>query len=128
ELGGGRKPTLALGSLPDTVAEYTVNDISERELSMAPDGYGRACFDVCGENVAIHANRYDVVFSRMLAEHVPSGEKLHRNVLLLLKSGGTAFHFFPTLYASPFILNSLLPNTMTERLLNALFKNAMRQR
>lgn len=127
ELGGGRSPALPLESLPDTVRKYTVNDISEDELAQAPDGYERACFDVCGD-VSEFEGRYDIIFSKMLAEHVPDGERMHKNVLSLLKPGGTAFHFMPTLYASPFIINRLLPDAIGQRILTALFKRQLQRR
>jgi hypothetical protein len=45
----------------------------------------------------------------MLAEHVRQPRQFHRNVHSLLRPGGLAFHFFPTLYALPFVANALLP-------------------
>lgn len=63
---------------------------------------------------------YDFAFSRMLAEHVSSGARFHRNVRSLLRDGGVAFHFFPTLFAPPFVANYLLPEALAERLLHFL--------
>ncbi len=108
ELGGGRRPSFALAEMPANVNSYTVNDISEAELALASPEYRTACFDVTGD-VGAFEGRYDVIFSHMLAEHVSDGRKLHSNVLRLLKPGGVAFHVMPTLYASPFVINKLLP-------------------
>ena len=47
----------------------------------------------------------------MLAEHVPDGYRFHSNLFELLKPGGVAFHFMPTLYSPPFVINRLLPET-----------------
>jgi hypothetical protein len=120
ELGGGRRPSLALSELPEGVRSYTVNDVSEAELALAPAGYKTACFDVAGDASAF-AGRYDVVFSRFLAEHVADGYALHRNVWQVLKDGGVAFHLIPTLYASPFVINRLLPEATAYKLLTSLF-------
>src|SRR3954469_5584917 len=98
ELGGGRWPSFRLSQFPDTVNSYTVNDVSDEELSRLPQGYDKACFDVVGDASAFQG-RYDVVFSRFLAEHVKDGRAMHRNVHQVLKPGGAAFHLIPTLYA-----------------------------
>lgn len=116
ELGGGRRPSFRLADMPGNLKSYTVNDISEAELSLVPDGYDKACFDVSGDASAFEG-RYDVVFSRFLAEHVKDGTAMHRNVYKVLKPGGVAFHLIPTLYALPFVINRLLPENIGQKLL-----------
>jgi len=117
ELGAGRFPSFWISEMPKTIGSYTVNDISEEELSRLPEGYEKACFDVSGD-AANFRDTYDVVFSRFLAEHVPDGEAMHRNVFSVLRKGGTAFHLIPTLYAFPFVINKLLPERLTAKLLS----------
>jgi len=120
ELGAGRRPSFQLSQMPSTVSTYTVNDISQEELSCAPDGYHTACFDVSGDATKF-SGRFDVVFSRFLAEHVSDGRALHKNAFNILKPGGVAFHLIPTLFASPFVLNLFVPEAVTHRLLTSLF-------
>lgn len=119
ELGAGRWPSFRLDEMPGTIESYTVNDISEHELSLLPEGYEKACFDVSGD-AANFSDNYDVVFSRFLAEHVPDGVAMHRNVYQVLRPGGVAFHLIPTLYAFPFVLNKLAPERLTTPLLKIL--------
>lgn len=119
ELGAGRWPSFRLAEMPDTIESYTVNDISSHELSLLPEGYEKACFDVSGD-AANFSDTYDVVFSRFLAEHVPDGVAMHRNVYQVLRPGGVAFHLIPTLYALPFVLNKLAPERLTTPLLKVL--------
>lgn len=119
ELGAGRFPSFRLAEMPRTIESYTVNDISAHELSLLPEGYDKACFDVSGD-AANFSDSYDVVFSRFLAEHVPDGVAMHRNVHRVLKPGGVAFHLIPTLYALPFVLNKLAPERLTTPLLKVL--------
>jgi SAM-dependent methyltransferase len=116
ELGGGRWPSFQLSDLPDNLRSYTVNDISPEELSLVPEGYKTACFDVAGDASGFEG-RYDVVFSRFLAEHVRDGRAMHRNIHKVLKPGGIAFHLMPTLYAFPFVINRLLPERLAEKVL-----------
>jgi len=115
-IGGGRRPSFQLSELPDNLKSYTVNDISDEELSLVPEGYDTACFDVAGDASGFEG-RYDVVFSRFLAEHVRDGRAMHRNIYKVLKPGGVAFHLIPTLYALPFVINRLLPERIGEKVL-----------
>lgn len=88
-------------------------------LSRPPQGYLKIQADIALPTLDLPGG-YDLIFSKMLAEHVPSGETFHRNVRRLLASGGVAFHFFPTLYAPPFVVNRLLPERLAERFLHLL--------
>ena len=119
ELGAGRYPSFRISEMPETIGSYTVNDVSEYELSRLPKGYEKACFDVSGD-AANFRDTYDIVFSRFLAEHVPDGVAMHRNVFGVLRKGGTAFHLIPTLYAFPFVINKLMPERLTTKLLSVL--------
>lgn len=117
ELGAGRRPSFELAEMPASIASYTVNDISDEELALLPPGYNKARFDVSGD-ASNFGDSYDVVFSRFLAEHVPDGAAMHRNVYNVLKQGGTAFHLIPTLYAVPFVINKYLPEQLTAKILS----------
>lgn len=122
ELGGGANPALPLEFVEDNAIEYTVLDISAVELAKAPDGYKKICSDIGSTRMEFEGNdgSYDLVFSKMLAEHVKNGEQMHRNVFRLLAPGGRAVHYFPTLYAPPFVLNRIIPEALADRLLQWL--------
>lgn len=119
EVGGGANPTLSTGFIARYGIEYTLLDISQTELDKAPPAYFKLCVDICQEDFS-SGGQYDFAFSRMLAEHVASGAQFHRNVRSLLRDGGMAFHFFPTLFAPPFALNYLLPEKLGEFILHLL--------
>lgn len=116
EIGGGANPTFSADEVRDLGLEYTLLDISETELAKAPAGYKTVCADISSRKLNL-SGEYDFAFSRMLAEHVPDGEALHRNVSRLLRPGGHALHFFPTLWAPPFIVNRLLPERAADGVL-----------
>lgn len=122
EVGAGRRPLFAPGEWPESVSTYTLNDISQKELDLAPEGYEKACFDIC-ERVEHLEGSFDIIFSRFLAEHVTDAEKFHSNILRMLKPGGTAFHLMPTLYATPFVINWIIPESLTSRIVYFLLPN-----
>lgn len=118
EIGGGRAPLFSLDEVAELGIEYTVLDISAAELALVPEGYATLEFDICDARLSGVGERFDFMFSRMLAEHVPDGAAMHRNIFSLLRPGGQVFHFFPTLYSPAFVANRLFP----EKLSNALQK------
>lgn len=117
DIGGGANPMLSPDYLAASGIDYTLIDIEEGELAKAPACYHKLIGDVTNPSCGADGS-FDLVFSAMLAEHVQSGEALHRNLFRLLSRGGLAFHFFPTLYSPPFIANYLLPEKLTGKLLN----------
>ena len=120
ELGGGANPTLGLVEMVGRPLELTVLDISPTELDRAPSQVKTLCVDLCTEEPPVR-ERFDVVFSRMLCEHVPSGHRFHRNCLAALRPGGYAIHFLPSATALPFALNRILPSVASRRLLEHFF-------
>jgi hypothetical protein len=116
EVGGGANPSFPLEFVTQHGLEYTVLDISAVELAKAPQGYLKVQADITSAALDL-AGDYDLIFSKMLAEHVKDGEIFHRNVHALLSPSGTAFHFFPTLFAPPFVVNRLMPERLAEQLL-----------
>jgi len=121
EVGGGRSPLFSAEEAQTLGLEYTVLDISEDELQAAPDHVRKVHADICALDAAAFPQRYDFMFSRMLAEHASDGTAMHRNILGLLRPGGMAFHFFPTLFTPVFVLNRLLPERAARRVLFAVF-------
>jgi len=94
-------------------------DVSEEELSKANGDFKKVVLDICSPDFDL-PEKYDLVFSKMLGEHVKDGELFHQNVLSVLSDGGLAAHFFPTLYAFPFIINRIIPESVAAWALNLL--------
>src|ERR1035437_487212 len=115
--GGGVHQSLSREFVELNRIQYTLLDISNEQLAKAPKQYLKVQADIGSRTLAL-AGEYDVVCSHMVAEHVKEGEMLHRNVYRLLAPGGIAFHFFPTLYAPPFVVNRMLPESLSARILS----------
>lgn len=123
EIGGGRDPLFTPQELDEMGIRYTVNDISHDELAKADERYKKQVFDISGVvDKSLH-QQYDFIFSRMVFEHVPSAMQAYRNILALLKPGGVAMNFHPTLFATPFLINKAIPDWASSRLLRAFVPN-----
>ena len=120
ELGGGANPTMALAAGVGRPVDLTVLDISAAELERSPSGVDTLCVDLCAATPPVR-ERFDLVFSRMLCEHVSSGKAFHRNCHAALRPGGHAVHFFPAVTAVPFALNRVLPAPLSQGLLERMF-------
>ncbi len=117
DIGGGANPLLGIDIINTLKVDYSILDISEEELSKAPAKYKKINADITSSDIVMKP-KFDMMFSKMLAEHVKDAKQFHKNVFNLLKPGGIAIHFFPTLYAFPFVINYILPEKMTYKLLN----------
>ena len=117
DVGGGANPVLSPEFIADHGIEYTLLDISAEELAKAPNGYKKIVQDIESQSLSWQ-NHFDFVFTKMMAEHVHNGRRFHKNVFDLLKPGGIAVHYFPTLYALPFLVNKIVPEKLSSGLLN----------
>jgi hypothetical protein len=59
----------------------------------------------------------------MVFEHVTDVVQAWRNLHTLLAPGGVAIAFYPTLYAAPFVANLMVPEALSSRIVNLLYKN-----
>jgi SAM-dependent methyltransferase len=121
EVGGGRGPLLTPAEAEAAGIELTGNDIDARELSLAPAQFNKAQFDVAGDIDPSWEGRFDLIISRMVFEHVRNAPLAWANMRRLLAPGGVALAFHPTLYAPPFVINRLLPERLTARILRFFF-------
>ena len=117
DIGGGANPVLPLQFIIDNQLDCTILDISSAELEKAPIGYKKLVQDIEAEN-SVQTNQFDLVVSKMMAEHLRNGKLFHKNIFSMLKPGGVAIHYFPTLYALPFLVNKLIPDRISSFLLD----------
>lgn len=116
ELGGGANPMVADPEKWGFAQRRAVIDISAEELAKAQAAVDTQVADLC-QPISDGHNSYDLVFSKMLCEHLPNARTFHENCFRLLRPGGLAVHFFPTLYAAPFMINRLIPEQLARSVL-----------
>jgi uncharacterized UPF0146 family protein len=119
DVGGGANPAVALDYIARTGLSYVLLDASESELAKAPSAYTKVVADICAPTLEVEGE-FDLVITRMVAEHVSDPLSFHRNVRSLLNADGRVFHFFPTLYSLPFVLNRVLPSSLSDRILGVI--------
>ncbi|MFM2311616.1 MAG: hypothetical protein RLZZ04_892 [Cyanobacteriota bacterium] len=112
DIGGGANPLFSLDQVKEYGLEYTILDISEEELAKAPNQYNKIQANIEEPDLSLNGD-YDLVISKFLAEHISNAFVFHQNIFNLLKCGGYAFHYFPTLYNLPFLTNLLLPENLS---------------
>lgn len=111
EIGGGANPLLSRNERDRLEIAYTLVDIDGTELAKAPDDVRKIELDITSRALR---QRFDVVISMHLAEHVRDPKAMHRNIRTMLQPGGVAIHFFPTLYTVPFMVNGVFPEKLAE--------------
>jgi SAM-dependent methyltransferase len=116
ELGGGANPLVGNSERWGFANHRTVVDISATELEKAETTVETRVADLC-QPITDDLAAYDFVFSQMLCEHLPAPEAFHRNCFNLLRPGGLAVHFFPTLYTLPYVINKVIPEETARSIL-----------
>jgi len=121
DVGGGAKPIISLEQVRELGLEYIVLDESEDELGRAPEGYVQVHASILDREaiarLVAERGQFDAVISRWTAEHVPDGRLFHEQVLSMLRPGGIAVHYFPTLYSLPFVVNRILSPAQSSAIL-----------
>lgn len=120
ELGGGANPFVGDAQKWGFAHHRVVIDISADELAKAGSDVETRTADLCQPVVDGH-NSYDLVFSNLLCEHLANPRVFHENCFNLLRPGGLSIHFFPTLYALPFVVNKLIPERLGHALLYKIY-------
>lgn len=97
--------------------DYSLLDISELELNKAPENYKKILADIASPHFKLDT-KFDLVFTKMLAEHITNPKQFHKNILNCLTINGLAVHYFPTLYTLPFFVNYMMPEHLADILLH----------
>ncbi len=123
EIGGGRDPLFAPAEAEAMGLTVTVNDIDAGELSHCPTGLSTARYDIAGDlsEPDVRRGGQDLMFSRMVFEHVHDVEQAWTNIHALLAPGGCALAFFPTLWNPVFAANHVLPERASRAIVHTLY-------
>ncbi|HYI61144.1 MAG TPA: methyltransferase domain-containing protein [Acidimicrobiales bacterium] len=120
ELGGGANPSIDVVTAAGRADTFTVVDISPAELDKSGVEVRTVQADLAQPGLDLGGS-FDLVFSRMLAEHVPSGRAFHENCFASLRPGGLAVHFSPVVSSLPFLANRLLPDGLSDKIVLSIW-------
>lgn len=120
DFGGGANPVLSIDDIQRLDLRYLVVDTSADELAKTPQGYRTRTLDRSGSAVDFDGERFDLVVSKFVAEHLEDPVAFHAAVWHALRPGGFAAHFFPTLPSPPFVVNRVLMGRESRRLIDLL--------
>ena len=119
EIGSGANPTMNIEEVRRWGIRYITSDIDPTELEKADPVYATYCVDFSqGAIPGDLLGKFDLIFSRMVNEHVKDGRLYHSNIFRMLAPGGVAVHAFSTLYSLPLLVNYLMPVRLSAALLN----------
>jgi 2-polyprenyl-3-methyl-5-hydroxy-6-metoxy-1,4-benzoquinol methylase len=119
EIGAGANPTIHPEFISKHNLKYTICDIDDDELKKADGIYSKLVIDLSLPD-STYSEKFDLVFSRMVGEHISDAKTFHQNVFNILNKDGISFHCFSTLYALPFTANRYLPESMSDLLLHKI--------
>lgn len=119
EIGGTTSRSTGDKIIPAHVNSFTISDISADELAHVSDEFDTLQIDACGD-ISHVDQKFDLIMSKFCGEHMPDGKQFHSNMHHLLADGGVAIHLVPTLFASPFLINWMLPEGLTRKAVQLL--------
>ena len=115
EVGAGPNPSLSNEIVSMYNIDYYLNDYSDVELKKGYNEYKRFIGDF---TIMETIPQVDLIISKMVLEHISEPKKFHQKVYNQLSPGGIAVHFYATLYSLPAILNIILPEIISTKLVN----------
>jgi SAM-dependent methyltransferase len=125
DVGGGAKPVVGLPRVQERGLDYVVLDASSAQLDRTDSGYERRLGSILDADVVNELIRdkgpFDAIVSHFVAEHISDGQRFHEQVFDMLRPGGRALHYFPTLYAPPFVVNRVLDSRTSAAIALRLF-------
>jgi len=113
EIGAGANPAIGQAAVRRYGLQFRAVDAVEAEL-LKSGMKETSVYDVCAAGVPVPGAPYDLIFSRMTAEHFRDPDHAYKNMLEALTPGGLCLHSFATLYALPFVLNRVLPDRVSD--------------
>lgn len=115
EIGAGPNPSLSATLIKKYNLEYHTNDFYETELEKGHNAFKTFPGDFL-QGAIPEDNKYDLIISQMVLEHISTPVDFHKQVIAHLSDNGIVIHFYATLYSLPAILNLILPESFSSKL------------
>jgi SAM-dependent methyltransferase len=92
-------------------------DCSDHELRLNPELDNKVVADAASRAFPFQESSADLIASRSVVEHLRDNAAFFANCAQVLRPGGVLVHTFPCKFAPFSLINQLLPNRVTRRLL-----------
>lgn len=114
DVGSGREPVLPAQTRPDVT--YVGMDVSASELAQAPAGaYDETVVDTVANDVAEFHDRFDLIVSYQVFEHVDPLDVALQNIASYLRPGGTLIALFSGRYSPMALINRAMSLRLARR-------------
>jgi SAM-dependent methyltransferase len=120
DIGGGRSAPFARHRRDPQAALIVGIDILPAQLAENRSIDLRIAADA-SRSLPLRDASVDVIATRSVLEHLSASGTIFAEIHRVLRPGGFCLHVFPTGYAPFALINRLLPNTLSRRLLHGLF-------
>jgi SAM-dependent methyltransferase len=121
DIGAGRTtPYAAAISNPSGSVEIIGVDVLREDLEANQILTQRIVYNVATDGIPPEAQGAGLITSRMVLEHIPDLDRFAEEVYSALTPGGHTIHLFAGRYSLFAILNRLLPDSISRRVLFAL--------
>ena len=122
DVGGGKKSFVTEHKKQYENSKVIAVDISDDELAFNDEVDEKIVADVTKE-IPISDASVDMIISRSVLEHLVDQDKFFENANRVLRKNGESYfiHIFPSKFSLFAIVNQLLPKSISNRLLGAIF-------
>lgn len=122
---GAGKTSLFVEYLQDATKVKIVGvDVSENEMLRNPDLTDRVVADVC-QPLDFPDCSFDAIVSHSVLEHIDSQTQFFAEATRLLKPGGAFIHWIPNRFALFALLNQVLPNSISRKMIHYTWTDAV---
>jgi len=119
EIGAGANPAIPQSFCDAHGIDYFALDADAGELQKGGSAK-TVVFDMCKSRSAVPHGPFDLIFSRMTAEHYYDADLAYENMFHSVVPGGFVAQSFACLFTGPFVVNWLLPEVGSDLLLRIL--------
>lgn len=119
EIGPGFKPYLLPAEVSKYNIDYVLLDVDEKALKSHQKNFRILLHNLEEESFD---EKFDLVFSHMVLEHIQRPNEFHRHILSLMHYHTVVIHFFATKYGLPSLANILLPSSIADFLVYKIQK------
>ena len=120
EIGPSGQPSIKSSVIRERGLDYTIIDIETIYWEEYNPEVEKFDIDLQKDFDSRLENKFDLVISQMVLEHIEDPKSFHVGIFKLLKRGGSAIHLYANPYSIPAIINGILPESIGSFILSKI--------